>query len=46
MRKLKKFYNKNKMMVWIVVGIIAVVAVFVLGGYTFSVFGGWSRKPF
>ena len=45
MRKWQKFYNKNKALVWIVAGIIVLMAAFVLGGFTFGVFGGWSPRP-
>lgn len=44
MRKWKTFYNKNKATVWIVAGIIVLIAAFVFGGYTFSVFGGWNPR--
>lgn len=45
-RKLKSFYVKNRMWVWIAVGIVATLMVLTFTSFTFSVFGGWSRKPF
>lgn len=44
-RKLKSFYVKNKIWVWIAVGIVAIFVALTLTGFTFGVFGGWSRKP-
>jgi len=45
-RKLKSFYGKYRTWVLVAVGIVAILVVITLSGYSFSVFGGWSRKPF
>jgi len=44
-RKLKSLYVKNKIWVWIAVGIVAVVLAITLSGFTFSMFGGWRVAP-
>ena len=44
-RKLKSFYVKNKIWVWIAVGIVATLLAITATGFTFAVFGGWRVKP-
>lgn len=44
-KKMMKFYNRNKVMVLILVAIAIIAIGIYYSDYTFSVFGGWSRKP-
>jgi len=44
-RKLKSFYSKNKMWVWIAIGLVTILVAITVTGFTFMVFGGWSVRP-